>query len=203
MITIIIIIINVLVSLAAFNNYALMSKLQLNPYQVIHKKEWYRIISHAFVHANWLHLFVNMFVLFSFGQAIEYYFKYAGINNPQLHFLILYFGAIIFSVTTTLKKHKNDIFYNAVGASGAVSAMVFTSILFAPWQEILVFAILPVPGIVIGIIYLYYSSYMGKKGNDNINHDAHLLGALFGLTYPILIKPELFIIFIQKLISFS
>jgi len=179
--------------------------LQLNPYATYHKKEWYRIVSHGFLHADWVHLFVNMFVLFSFGRVVESIFKqlaYEGIiKSPVLTFVILYFGSMIMATITTIKKQKDNQWYNSVGASGAVSAVIFTSIFFQPLANLYFYAVIPIPGIVFGILYLAYSHYMSKRGGDNINHDAHFIGAVFGFLFPILLEPKLFFVFINQLLS--
>ena len=201
MITYIIIGVTVLASYLAFQNHDLMEKLQFNAAKVIHQKQYYRLISHAFIHANWTHLFVNMFVLYFFGRGIEQYFGYFFGNRATAYFLLLYFGGVLASNIWSLIKHQNDYYYNAVGASGAVSALVFAFIFFNPWEKLLLFFI-PIPGILFAIGYLFYSYQMSKKSNDNVAHDAHLLGAIFGFVFPILIKPELFTQFIDQLFSF-
>jgi membrane associated rhomboid family serine protease len=176
--TILLIIITGVVSYAAFNSPALMEKLQFNASKIYYKKEYHRLITHAFVHANWEHLLVNMIVLFSFGTAIESYFRqYFGANSIAYYFL-LYFGGIIISNLYALVKHHKNYFYNAVGASGAVSAVLFAAIFFDPWRSILFFMILPIPGIVFAVLYLVYSYQMSNKQKDNVAHDAHFLGAL-------------------------
>ncbi|HOK60689.1 MAG: rhomboid family intramembrane serine protease [Tenuifilum sp.] len=201
--TYIIIAITAIVSFAAFGNSILFQQLLLNPYIVFKRNEWYRLISHAFVHANFLHLFVNMIVLLSFGRYVESILKQlqsiGSIGMHQVHFLILYLGAAIVSSLTTLRKHKNDPYYQSVGASGAVSAIVFFSIFFSPLEKLYLMAIIPIPGIVFAIAYLFYSNYMSRKGGDNINHDAHFVGAVFGFIYPILIDPKLFFFFLKQL----
>ncbi|HDP75171.1 MAG TPA: rhomboid family intramembrane serine protease [Bacteroidales bacterium] len=201
--TYIVIAITAIISFAAFGNSILFQRLLLNPYIVFKRDEWYRLISHAFVHANFLHLFVNMIVLLSFGRYVESIFQQlhaiGSIGLPQLHFIILYLGAAIISTLTTLKKHKNDSYYQSVGASGAVSAIVFFSIFFSPLEKLYLMAIIPIPGIVFAIAYLAYSNYMSRKGGDNINHDAHFVGAVFGFIYPILIDPKLFLFFLRQL----
>jgi len=202
MITYILIGVTVLVSYLAFQNNELMEKLQFNAAKVIHQKQYYRLISHAFIHANWTHLFVNMFVLYFFGRGIEQYFGYYFGNRETAYFLMLYFGGILASNIWSLIKHQNDYYYNAVGASGAVSALLFAFIFFNPWEPLLLFAIIPIPGILFALGYLLYSYQMGKKGHDNVAHDAHLLGAIFGFIFPILLKPELFTQFIDHLFSF-
>lgn len=201
--TYVIIAITAIVSFAAFGNSILFQRLLFNPYIVFKRNEWYRLISHAFVHANFLHLFVNMIVLLSFGRYVESIFRQlhtiGSIGLPQLHFILLYLGAGVISTLTTLKKHKNDPYYQSVGASGAVSAIVFFSIFFSPLEKLYLMAIIPIPGIIFAIAYLFYSNYMSRREGDNINHDAHFVGAVFGFIYPILINPKLFFFFLKQL----
>ena len=207
MITIIIIAVTVGISAIAFNNQQILEKLLLSPYRITHQKEYFRIVTHGFVHADWMHLLINMFVLWSFGNALQLWFNQLAIVNlissPVLHILIIYLGGIIISSLSSIVKNKNNYYYKSVGASGAVSAIVFASIFFDPWQSLYLFAIIPIPGILFGAAYLRYSHYMSKKGGDNINHDAHFYGALFGLVYPVLIDPSLVTHFFSQLISFG
>lgn len=197
--TIILIVITVLISFAAFRSVKLMDRLQFNASKIYYKKEYHRLFTHAFVHAGWEHLFVNMIVLFSFGQAIEDYFKYNFGNNHTLFYLLLYFGGILVSNLYALFKYRNNFFYNSVGASGAVAAVLFAAIFFDPWNPIYFFGILPFPGIVFAALYLVYSYQMSNKQKDNVAHDAHFLGALYGFVFPILLNPRLFETFIDKL----
>lgn len=197
--TIILILITVVVSYAAFNSRKLMENLQFNASKIIYKKEYHRLITHAFIHANWEHLFVNMIVLFSFGQAIETYFKYYFGNKFIQYYFLLYFGGILVSNIYALIKHRHNYFYNSVGASGAVSAVLFAAIFFDPWGKILFFLILPIPGILFAALYLVYSYQMSMKQKDNVAHDAHFLGALFGFIFPIMLNPQLFTEFLDKL----
>lgn len=202
MITYLIIGVTVLVSYLAFQNSELADKLQFNAAKIIHQKQYYRLVSHAFIHGSWSHLLVNMFVLYFFGRGIEQYFGYYFGNRATLYYLLLYFGGILTSNVWSLIKHQNNYYYNAVGASGAVSAMLFAFIFFNPWEPLYLFAILPIPGIVFAIGYLLYSYQMSKRKNDNVAHDAHILGAVFGFLFPILLRPELFNHFIDQLFSF-
>jgi len=197
--TLILIAITVAVSYAAFKSPKLMDQLQFNASKIYYKKEYHRLITHAFLHANWEHLFVNMIVLFSFGTAIETYFKYNFGGNHIAYFFLLYFGGILISNLYALFKHHKNYFYNAVGASGAVSAVLFAAIFFDPWKMIYFFGILPIPGIVFAILYLVYSYQMSNKQKDNVAHDAHFLGALYGFLFPVLINPRLFELFLDKL----
>lgn len=196
--TIIIIVITAAVSISAFSRPALMEKFNFNAYKILHKKEYYRLITHAFLHVDWLHLLVNMMVLYSFGTLVQYKISQYTVS-PHFYFLALYFGSIITSVLYDLKKYKNEIFYNAVGASGAVSAIVYCSIFFAPWNKVLFFAIVPIPGILFGALYLFYSWYLGKKNMDNIGHNAHFWGAVFGFFFPLTIDVNLLITFFYRL----
>lgn len=208
MITITIVILTCLVSFMCFTNSSLFEKLQFNPYKVYHGKQYYRLITHALVHADWIHLIINMFVLWQFGTVLEKYFLsrvplFGIVEIPSfVYFIIMYIGATIVASLTTLYKYKDVYHYNSVGASGAVSAVLFACIFFDPWMKLGIFFVIPMPGIIFGVLYLWYSNYMSKKGNDNINHDAHFLGAMFGFTFPILINPQLFYHFINQLINF-
>jgi len=201
--TLFIIIATAAISILAFSNKQIMDKLLFSPYKTIHNKEWHLLITHGFVHADYMHLFINMFVLMSFGAAVEDIFgslKLNGIiHNATLNFCMLYFGGIVIASLTTLKKYKDNSYYQSVGASGAVSAVVFTYIFFDPLSKLLFMFIIPIPAIVFGIAYLAYSHYMSKKEGDYINHDAHFVGSVFGFIYPLLIDPKLFLIFLNKL----
>ncbi len=204
--TILLIIITSIISVLGFGNPGLFDKLQLNPYQVYHKKEWYRIVSHGFLHADWVHLIINMLVLFSFGSSVERIFKSLAlegiIKSPVLSYVILYFASMIMATVTTVKKHKDNIWYNSVGASGAVSAIVFTNIFFQPMASVYFYAIIPIPGIIFGVLYLAYSHYMSKRGGDHINHDAHFIGAVFGFIFPLFLDHKLIYVFIDQLTNF-
>jgi len=197
MMTIILIVITVVISLLAFNNRELFTKLQFNAYQVYHRKEFYRLITHGFIHANWWHLFVNMLVLFFFGMNAENYLS-SLTKYPNLIFIVFYLVSMIFASSIALIKHKDDVWYNSIGASGATSAILFFSIFFDPWQKIIVYFI-PVPGIIFALLYVVYSHYQSKKGGDNIAHDAHLLGAIFGFIFPLFLNLDLYKHFISKL----
>ena len=196
MITYIIIGITAVISFLCFNNQELFYKLAFNPYRTIKNKEWHRLITHGFVHADTNHLLINMFTFWSFGTYIEEGFDVLGFGTSG--FLGLYFGGMIVASLYDLIKHKNDPYYNSVGASGAISAVLFTSIFFNPFGKILLFAIIPIPGILFGPLYLVYCQYMNKKGGGNINHNAHFYGAVYGLIYPLLLEPKLFYAFLSN-----
>lgn len=193
--TLLLVLVTGVVSYLAFQRTELFYRLMFNPFQILQRREWYRLLSHGLVHADWVHLMVNMFVLWSFGQFVENRFQameaIGKIGSARFTFLLFYASALVVSSLLTLYKHRNHYQYNSVGASGAVSAMVFCSILFEPSQLIYLFAILPIPGWLFGFSYLAYSWYMGKKESDYINHDAHFVGAVYGLLFPLLLQPSL------------
>lgn len=198
-ITLMLIIIIVLTSVVTFYQPETMTHLQFSAFQVYHRRQFYRLVTHAFVHANWEHLIVNMIVLWSFGTAVEHYFSVYFEGYGTYYYLFLFFGSVIFSSLWSLYKQKNNYYYSAVGASGAVSAILFSAIFFDPWSSIYFFGILPIPGIIFGALYLYYSWFMSKKNTDNIGHDAHFLGAVFGFCLPMIIRPALFMDFLDQL----
>jgi membrane associated rhomboid family serine protease len=139
-----------------------------------------------------------MFVLWSFGTMVESLFANNFGNLSSLYFLVLYIGGVAFSTLPSYGKHKNHDFYNAVGASGAVSAVLFSSILMYPEGSVVfIFFPVPIPAWIFGILYLIYSAYMSRKGNDNIGHDAHFWGAVFGLAFTILLRPAFVSEFLQ------
>ncbi len=197
--TIIIITITVIFSYAAFQKPELMYRYQFNAYQVVHRKEWHRIISYGFLHANWEHLFVNMLVLYFFGTSLQRYFTYFFGAMGTIYFIVLYLGAIVIATIYDLFQQKDNYYYNAIGASGATSAVVFATILFAPMAKIYIMFVLPIPGIILAPAYLYYSYYMSKKNVDNIGHNAHFYGAIFGFIFPLILKPQLFNWFLSHL----
>jgi membrane associated rhomboid family serine protease len=203
-ITIIIVIVTCLVSITAFRQRELFYRLDLSPVRVVHKQEYYRIFTHAFLHADWVHLGINMLVLYSFGTYIEQAFfqlEEAGIIfSASFYYVLLYVLSIALASVTTVSRYRNDEGYSAVGASGAVSAIVFSYIFFAPMQKIYFYMVLPIPGIIFGVLYLLYSSYMSRRNKDNINHAAHFWGAVVGFVFPIVLEPGLFTLFLEKLL---
>jgi len=203
LITILIVILSVLTSVAAFRREELFYKLDLSPARIVHQKEYYRIFTHAFLHADYFHLGINMLVLYSFGRYVEQIFSQlesAGLifSGPFFYILLYVIGIVLASVSTIFRNRNNES-YSAVGASGAVSAIVFSYIFFAPLEKIYFYMVLPIPGILFGVLYLIYSSYMSRRKSDNINHSAHFWGAVVGFVFPILLEPSLFMVFLDKL----
>lgn len=201
-ITLLIIVLTVITSLLAFNNSAITGSALFYPFAIRERNEWYRFITSGFIHADFLHLGVNMFVLYMFGETLEKYYLPA-IFGSSANFIYvgIYLIGMIVSDIPSYFKHRHDATYRGLGASGAVAAILFATILIGPFNGSISLMLIPIPmpPIVFGILYLVYSAYMGRAGRDNINHDAHLFGALFGFIFPGLLKPELFILLIDQI----
>lgn len=192
MITVIIIAITCIVSILCFNGTLNGNKLIFNAYQVWHRKEWYRMLTSGMIHSGWGHLFFNMLTLYFFGRVVEQYFSaaFGGVLGTVLY-VVLYVSALAISSLGDLVKYRNNWNYNALGASGAVSAVLFASILFAPKMGIYIYLIpIPVPGYIFAPLYLLYCWYMAKRNMDNIGHTAHFWGAVYGILFPIICKPD-------------
>lgn len=200
MITSIIIILTVIVSIFCFYGGG-FNALKFNAYQIWHSRQWYRMLSYGFVHGSWWHLFFNMFTLHFFGRVVEQYFVAAfGNTTGIVLYIVLYLTAIIISTIGDLIKHRNHYNYNAVGASGAVSAVLFASILFEPQMGIYIYLIpIPIPGYIFAPLYLLYCWYMAKRNADNIGHSAHFWGAVYGFLFPLVCNPAIFSHFINQL----
>lgn len=201
-ITLIICIVTGLMSYQAFNNQQMFHSLKHYPVAEHRNKEYYRMLSSGFIHGSWLHLLINLFVLYQFGLIVEnIYTQLFGPLMGKIYFLALYLLSIIAADIPTYFKHANNPSYAAIGASGAVSAVVFVYILFAPWEMLYLYAILPIPAIVGGIAYLAYSSWASKNRNDGIDHSAHFYGAVFGIVFTLIMKPSVAKIFLSKFLA--
>lgn len=194
-ITISLIIANVIFSIAGFSNGQLVDKTVMWPYRVKRENQYFRFITSGFLHADWMHLIFNMFTLFFFGANLELYFNVYGLGG-NISYLSLYFLGLIASDIPSYIKHQNNYGYRSLGASGAVSAVVFATILFDPWGSIYLYGALKISATVYAFLYIFYCVYMSKKSSDNINHDAHLWGSLFGLGFTLILiaylQPALF-----------
>jgi len=191
-ITLIIIAITGLVSLVAFGDQRMFIALLFEPFVIKARGEWYRVVTHAFVHANWPHLLVNMFVLYLFGRNVELLYGLITDRPVWSTYLLLYLGGVVFSSLPSFSRHALDPNYRAVGASGAVSAVLFAQVLMLPTTEVMfVFIPIPLPAWLFGVLYLVYSWQMDKRGGDNVAHDAHFYGAVFGIVFTALLDPRL------------
>ncbi|MDR1415464.1 MAG: rhomboid family intramembrane serine protease [Odoribacteraceae bacterium] len=189
----------VVVSFLCFNHQVLFRAFAFAPILVVHRFEIHRLITHGFVHANWTHLLVNMFTFYSFGIYVEGAFGEMGFATWA--FAALYFGGMVAASLYDLIKHGNDPNYCSIGASGAVSAVLFTSIFLNPWSKIYLFAVIPIPGILFGGAYLLYCHLMALGSDDNINHNAHFYGALYGFFFPAFLDRSLLSRFFDLLTS--
>lgn len=194
-ITILLIAANAIFSFIGFSNRTLVEKTIMWPYYIKRENQYYRFITSGFLHADWMHLIFNMFTLYFFGRNIEAIFSIAGLGG-NLAYLLLYFGGMIIADLPSYFKHKDNFGYRALGASGAVSAIVFAAIVFNPWSSIYLYGALKLSAFVYAVLFVVYCIYMDKKGGDNINHNAHLWGALFGLAFTLSLiaamRPDLF-----------
>jgi membrane associated rhomboid family serine protease len=201
--TIIIILITSLISIGSFNNVALKEKLIFSPYQYSKNKKWWIVLSHGFIHADFLHLFFNMYVLYIFGPALEYFF----VNSSEIggfYYVGFYLLGIIFSTLPSIIKNHNNPNYRSLGASGAVSSIVFAYIIIYPLRELGLILIpgLFLPGFIFGVLYLIAEHYLSKKQYSNIAHDAHISGSLFGVFFIIIYDYNNLLIFFQKIIFY-
>ncbi|MBN2172964.1 MAG: rhomboid family intramembrane serine protease [Bacteroidales bacterium] len=189
--TIFYIAITVIISFVAFNRRDIFDRLKFNAFAIHKNNQWHRFLTYGFIHADWIHLAINMFVFYSFGRIVEELFVATFQIKGYVFYSLLYLGGIAFSTLYDYGKYKDNTYYNAVGASGAVSAIVFSSIILYPIGKIFLFFIpIGIPAPIFGILYLVYSAYMVKKGSDNIGHSAHFWGAIFGVIFTIAINPD-------------
>jgi membrane associated rhomboid family serine protease len=183
-INLIIIIVTVITSIAGFSNPKLVNDLIFYPPAVSRDKQWYRFFSCGLIHADASHLIFNMLSLYLFGGFVEDKFVEIFDSNGKWVYLLLYVSALLVSLLPTYSKHKDDYYYRSLGASGAVSAIVFAGLMIAPYVEVGFFIIPPIiPGFIFGPLYLLLSSYLDRRGRDNINHSAHIWGALYGVAF--------------------
>jgi membrane associated rhomboid family serine protease len=193
--TLIIIAITALISFLAFNNVELIHRLILWPPALNRDRQYYRLVTYGLIHADPQHLIFNMLTLYFFGQSMERLY-----NNSlgPFGFALFYVGGLIVSILPTYVRNRNNPDYRSLGASGAVSAVLFAFILIKPWATILVFFI-PMPAIVYAVLYVVYSIYMDRRSADNVNHSAHLWGALYGVVFTILMEPSVIGMFLNNL----
>jgi membrane associated rhomboid family serine protease len=182
------------VSFTAFSNSSFFEKYKFSPFKISRNKEHIRWISGGFLHADQMHLFFNMMTLYFTRDYLEGMF-----NSWEL--ILFYLLAIAVASLPDYLKNKDNPYYAAIGASGAVSAALFSLLLFNPWGIVYVFFIIPLPFIVFAILYLYYSYYMSKKNYDNIGHMAHFTGALFGIVVVALKYPGSILNFLGELLN--
>jgi membrane associated rhomboid family serine protease len=186
--TLVLIAITVAASLVALRNPPMLEALLLWSPAVRKRGEWWRLFTYGLVHADLTHLLVNMLTFYFFGGLLEDF--YAAHLGP-FGFYLFYVAALLASILPSYIDHRDDADYRSLGASGAVSAVLFAYILFEPWSLLYVFFAVPIPAIVYAVLYVAYSIHAGKRGGDHINHSAHLWGGAFGVAFTLVLDPSL------------
>ena len=204
-ITLLIVVMTGILSYQAFENPRMRGRMLFIPDVINRMGEYDRFLTHGFIHADWMHLLINLFVLYQFGEIAEQYFKDEfGPLMGAILYTVLYIGGIVVSSIPSYVKHRENRMYAALGASGAVSAVVFVNIFFDPWSRLYLYFVIRIPIVLAGILYLWYSDYMGKKGRDNVGHDAHFYGAVWGFSFTVLsaviLRPDLLTRFMDLLL---
>ncbi len=200
-ITLVIIIATCIFSYLAEENIDFKRKYIFNAFLVAQRKQYYRIFSSGMIHGDYMHLAFNMISLYSFGSATELFFNSLfGFQLGSLLYVLLYVSALGVAHLPTLYRYQNNPNYNSLGASGAVSAIIFAFILCSPLSGVgLIFLPIMVPGYIFGGLYLIYSSYMAQNSNDNIGHEAHFWGAVYGVLFLILAHPPIAAHFLEQI----
>jgi membrane associated rhomboid family serine protease len=200
-VTFILIACNVLFSLIGFSSAAFTDKMIMWPYLIKRKQQYYRLFTSGFLHADLIHLFFNMFTLYFFGSALEYYFANYELGGT-IAYIALYIISLPISDIPSYLKHKDDNNYRSLGASGAVCAVLFATLVFGPWNQVQLYGIISISFLVYAVLFIIYCINMGKHSHDHVNHDAHLWGSVFGLVFTLLlivtINPELFDLVIKE-----
>ena len=185
-------VITLIISLLAFSSESLMSKLILHPYSIYRGEKTYTIITSGFIHKDWTHLIFNMISYFFFAFRLEAYLGH-------WQFALLYMVSLVFSDLPSIVKHKDDYWYHSLGASGAISAVIFSGILFDPRSGMyIMFLPIAIPSWLFGILYLVYCWYASKQSRDAINHDAHFFGAISGIFITIILYHQIIPHFLQQ-----
>jgi membrane associated rhomboid family serine protease len=187
--TVFLILLTVIISFPAFTNPRLQARLMMTPYRIARNHEYYRFLSSGFIHRDHMHLLLNMFSFYFLGSAVEEVFTIISGGIGKVYFVLLYLSAIVVSDLPTYFRQKNNPQYNSLGASGGVAAVIFAFIILQPMQYICVYFALCMPGFILGSVYIAYSYFQGRRSRDNINHDAHLYGSLYGLVFCMAIYP--------------
>ncbi len=203
-VTLVLIIVTCLVSYRAFSSQDMIRQFVLSPGTIKRNGEYYRFITHGFIHADFQHLLFNMYALYIFGGFVEMVFTQVFFNEVvgRVLYLLFYLSALVAASMVDYQRHQDNPAYSALGASGAVAAVIFVYVIFQPWAW---FIFPPLPAIVFGIGYLAYSQYMDRQGRDNIGHNAHLWGGIYGIVVTVVLlvtqRPDLIDDLIAQLFS--
>ncbi len=188
-----------LVSMAAWQRDSWMAAMMMSPSRIARHGEYWRFLSSGFIHADFTHLFFNLFSFYFFGSQLEYIFSVIFPGYGPWVFLVFYLLGIIVADLPTFFKQKDNHYFNSLGASGAVSATIFAGIMFFPTEKIYLFGIVGIPGIIYAGLFTWYSIEMERRGRDFVNHSAHLYGGLFGVVFVTLTYPQVWISFVQQI----
>jgi membrane associated rhomboid family serine protease len=189
------------ISLLAWQKPAWLDAMMMSPYRIDRKKEYWRFITSGFIHADFAHLFFNLFSFYFFGTQLEYIF---GIIFPGFGgevFILFYLLAIFVADLPTYFKQRNNPYFNSLGASGAVSAVIFAGIMFFPTEKIYLFGFVGIPGFIYAGLFTWYSIAMDRRGRDYVNHSAHLYGGLFGVLFITLTRPSTWVEFFSQILA--
>ena len=183
------------VSWTAFSNQKLLMDFLFWP-PALERGEYQRLLTYGLVHADFMHLLVNMLTLFFFGSFVEQFYQ---AQMGTFGFAFFYVLGLLASILPTWWRHRHEEDYRSLGASGAVMGVLFASILFDPWMLIYLFAAVPIPAIVYGVLYIGYELWADRRGGDRVNHSAHLWGAAFGVVFTVLVEPRVWTRFLRLL----
>ena len=185
--------------MAAWQRDSWMAAMMMSPSRIDRHGEYWRFLSSGFIHADFTHLFFNLFSFYFFGSQLEYIFSVIFPGYGPWVFLVFYLLGIIVADLPTFFKQKHNHYFNSLGASGAVSATIFAGIMFFPTEKIYLFGIVGIPGIIYAGLFTWYSIEMERRGRDFVNHSAHLYGGLFGVVFVTLTYPQVWISFVQQI----
>jgi membrane associated rhomboid family serine protease len=198
-ITMIILVLTTIISFLSFNNSRLMDALIFWPPAISMRRQYYRFLTCGFIHADLMHLAFNMITLYFFGRGLELFYM-GRLGLQHYYFTLLYLSAIVVAnIPSYLKQHDNYN-YRSLGASGGVCAVLFAFILIDPWETLQLFGLVDVPAIAYAVLFLVYTIYMSRRGGDNVNHDAHLWGAIYGIVFTIIAHPRVVNTFLNELV---
>lgn len=201
--TLIFITIITVISLMSLKNIRWQNRMIFNPYLVYTKKQYDRFLLSGLIHKDLVHLLFNMIALYFFGNVVENVFHFHFGFLGYLYYILLFGGGIIIADIPNYFKYRKETFYNSLGSSGGVSAVLFAAILYRPTSSICLYFAICIPAFILGALYLIYSLYLGKKMSDHINHDAHFYGAIYGVILTILLRPAVLVSFVEKIIEFA
>jgi membrane associated rhomboid family serine protease len=197
-ITMIILILTTIISFLSFNNARLMDALIFWPPAISMRRQYYRFLTCGFIHADLMHLAFNMITLYFFGRGLEMFYM-GRLGLQHYYFTLLYLSAIIVANIPSYLKQRDNYHYRSLGASGGVCAVLFAFILIDPWETLQLFGLVDVPAIAYAVLFLAYTIYMSRRGGDNVNHDAHLWGAIYGVVFTIIAHPRVVTTFLNEL----